>query len=134
MVLSELVMVAAGLLFAARGILDLRSFLKSQSRHYVRTTGTVVGLESRPGGNARRAIFEFVDDQGRSVRTACGWATRPWPRLGRLATIVYDPADPAGTADTLASHHSKPVLGVLLPIVGIVLFVAGLLRINDPIG
>ena len=47
----------------------------------------------------RSGVFEFMTEDGQVIQATSSLSTPRGPRIGTRIPIVYDPADPAGTAD-----------------------------------
>jgi hypothetical protein len=104
-----------GLAFIGGGAFTLRMY--SKARTYVRVAGVVVdrvesfSSGSESGNRMASPIFEFVDNRGQTIRKKSGSASYPWPEIGKNVTILYDPADPEGTAEIVNSANSTPWSG-----------------------
>ncbi|TDC97496.1 DUF3592 domain-containing protein [Actinomadura sp. 7K507] len=85
-------------------------------RRGVRTVGTVVGHRSAgsPGTMQRSGVFEFTTENGQVVQASSSLSTPRGPKIGTRIPVVYDPADPAGTADRPGVLAFKMV--ALLPV------------------
>ena len=114
-----------GLALAAMGTYMVYRY--ALTRTYVRAPGVIVDLAAPKGRmrfwNGRRdpkaAVFQFVDGQGRLIRRTSDTASYPWPTVGRQVTVLYDPADPEGTADTRGSANWTLVGGLFFLIGGL---------------
>ncbi|XRQ15668.1 DUF3592 domain-containing protein [Actinomadura welshii] len=96
----------------------------------VRTTAVVVGHRTAgaaaPGTRQRSAVFEFTTGTGEVIRSAGSASTPRGPRAGTRIPVVYDPADPRGTAERpgvigvkVALLPFMLALGVFLVYVGV---------------
>ncbi|MGP4028510.1 hypothetical protein [Actinomadura sp. 3N407] len=99
-------------------------------RRGVRTTGVVVGhrtpAAASPGTMQRSGVFEFTTEDGRAVQATSSLSTPRGPRIGARIPVVYDPADPAGTADRPGVLAFKMIaLLPLMLVIGAALVVYG---------
>ncbi|MGH9211420.1 MAG: DUF3592 domain-containing protein [Acidimicrobiales bacterium] len=97
------VVVVFGLLVAWAGGVELWRYLRSR-RRLQRTSGIIVGLVEvggmfRAGSKMFAARIRFTTHDGRVVETTSAAKSYPAPRVGRQVPVVYDPADPAATAE-----------------------------------
>lgn len=87
-------------------------------RRGVRTIGIVVGhrtpASANPGTMQRSGVFEFTTEDGQVVQATSSLSTPRGPRIGTQIPVVYDPADPVGTADRPGVLAFKMV--ALLPV------------------
>lgn len=126
-----MVVALVGLVFVGAGVLLVRSYAKT--RGYVRAPGVIVdrvvsSTYSNDGRRTASAVFEFADGEGRAIRKQSTRASYPWPEIGVDVTVVYDPADPEGTAETLGSRNSSLGIGLALLVAGVAVIVLGLVQ------
>lgn len=92
--------IGAALLWGCRN--EIVTLLRLRRRG-VRTTAVVVGHSTpgmaNPGTMQRAGVFEFTTEAGEVIRATSSASTPRGPKVGRRIPIVYDPADPRGTAE-----------------------------------
>ncbi|MEV5829903.1 DUF3592 domain-containing protein [Spirillospora sp. NPDC052242] len=108
----------AAALGCAGAVLRERARMRGRWR---RTTGVIVGHRkiASPGESPTYApVFRFTAEDGRTVQAA-GSVSTAWRRgAGRRIPVVYDPADPEGTADRPGGLRAQLALAPVLLAVG----------------
>jgi hypothetical protein len=124
-VAGGLVVIAIGLLVAFAGLRELAGYLRAR-RRLRRTGGVVVGHVDAVGGYAggtsttmRSARLRFATRTGEVIESVSSARSSRPPPVGTHVPVVYDPADPAGTADTTGTAAFKVALSPLLILGGL---------------
>lgn len=98
-------------------------------RRGVRTTAVVVGHAAAgaasPGTMQRAGVFEFTTETGEVVRATSSASTPRGPKVGRRIPVVYDPADPQGTAERPGVVGLKVAMVPFMLAVGVFLIYLG---------
>ncbi|MFG2089940.1 MULTISPECIES: DUF3592 domain-containing protein [unclassified Spirillospora] len=97
---AALIALGSGLLWG--GWVEVLAWSR-RHRRGVRTVAIVVGHRSpvtaSPGTMQRSGVFEFRTEDGQVVQATSSLSSPRGPKVGTRIPIVYDPADPAGSAD-----------------------------------
>ncbi|WP_158079097.1 DUF3592 domain-containing protein [Actinomadura sp. CNU-125] len=103
----DVLLVFLGILFLLAFWAVLRRDTRIRTRGR-RTTGVIVGhkaIKDSETGTTYAAVFRFTTEDGRTVEAVSTLSTS-WRRgIGREVALIYDPADPEGTADRPGSHR-----------------------------
>jgi hypothetical protein len=118
-----------GTVLVIAGVVSTRQLLRSR-RRLERTTGVIVGDAPHTGGSLgtapmRSARLRFTTRQGRVVERVSDVHSSWGPRIGKEVTVIYDPADPDGTGDTVGAWRFKVALTPVILLIGIGMVVLG---------
>jgi hypothetical protein len=116
--------VIVGLLIGWGGGSELLGWWRARHR-VLKTVGVVVGrvevLGQGAGVHNRAGCFRFTTAEGIVVEAVSARYSFPGPRPGKRVAIVYDPADPHGTAELAGTRAFKLALSPALIAGGMVL-------------
>ncbi|MBE1536090.1 DUF3592 domain-containing protein [Actinomadura algeriensis] len=116
-------------LFAFWAVLQRHVRIRTRGR---RTIGVIVGhkaIKDSDTGTTYAAIFRFGTEDGRTVEAVSTLSTS-WRRgVGREVPLIYDPADPEGTADRPGTHRLDLVFIPMLLVCGAGLTIYGVDRL-----
>lgn len=115
--MSELIkacaVIGVGLALVYGGAAEMLGWLRGRAR-LRRVTGVVVGHVSPgaagPANPSRSARIQFTADDGRVVEVVSSAWSYPGPSVGEHVPVLYDPADPEGSADRAGTRVLKAVL------------------------
>lgn len=127
--LTDLALIAIGLAVAYGGLAEFFGWLRRRVRQRS-TVGVVVGHMAGPGAGpagpgAAAARIRFTVADGRDVEVVSA-AWFPAAQVGRQVPVVYDPADPAGSADRAGAGRTRLLLAPLMIVAGLGLAALGL--------
>lgn len=119
---EALAVVAVGLAAVYGGAAELLAYVRARHR-LERARAVVVGLVDvggpiRARSRSYAAQFRFTTRQGRLVESVSSVSTFPGPKVGRRFVVVYDPADPEGTAERAGARKVQLALAPLLVVGG----------------
>jgi hypothetical protein len=114
---QALAVVAVGLAIVYGGAVELLAYIRARHR-LERTSAVVVGLVNvglfRANSKSYAARFRFTTREGRVVEAVSSLSTFPGPRIGKQFIVVYDPADPEGSAERVGTRKAQITLAPLL--------------------
>lgn len=106
-----------GLVMAYGGAKELLQHARAR-RRLVRTSAVVVGVVDvglfRANSTSYAARFRFTAADGRAVEAVSAASSFPGPTVGRQVPIVYDPADPEGSAERVGARRIQLALAPLM--------------------
>jgi hypothetical protein len=116
--------VIVGLLIIWGGGSELLGWWRARHR-VLRTSGVIVDrvevLGQGPGVHNRAGRFRFTTADGTVVEVVSARYSFPGPKPGQRVTVVYDPADPHGSAEIAGTRTLKIALSPALIVGGMVL-------------
>ncbi|HEY8481545.1 MAG TPA: DUF3592 domain-containing protein [Spirillospora sp.] len=132
-VVKAIVLIVLGLLMLWGCGSELVTLLRLRRRG-IRTTGVVVGHSTpgmaSPGSMQRAGVFEFRTQSGELVRKTSAASTPRGPKVGKQIPVIYDPADPWGTAERPGVVAIKTVLLPLMMVLGVFLICLGVATVS----
>jgi Protein of unknown function (DUF3592) len=125
---KALPLILVGLAIVYGGGVELVSWFRSRAR--LRTVTGVVVRHARPGpvgpaNLSRSAIVQFTAEDGRVVEVVSSAWSYPPPQVGQRLPVLYDPADPEGSADRAGVRTFKVVVSPVLIAIGVGFIVFG---------
>lgn len=126
--MKAIVYIVVGLVLIWGGGAELFWWARAR-RRVARVQGVIVGLADVGGQTtairSRAARFRFTTSEGHPVEAVSEMSSFPGPKPGKQVSVVYDPADPAGTAEIAGVRNFKAAVSPLIVAGGVIFVIVG---------